>query len=159
MLQSVLKELQQVATRGSGVSKSEGDKVYRAENKATSLLQPGSSTSDVAATFTSHATGRTGEKGYAIFAKDADENCKNEKCGKTRREVEMMKAQMKTIQNRKPKPERLCTLRNHHMSRHSEFCSCTLKMTVVDDVSSVSVWTFVAQRIICGNINKWCDVM
>ena len=32
--------------------------------------------------------------------------------------------------------------------------SCTLKTTIVGDVGSVSVRTFVAQGIVCDNINK-----
>ena len=39
-------------------------------------------------------------------------------------------AQMETRQNRPPRPQRLRPLGNHHMSRHSQFCSCTLKMTL-----------------------------
>ena len=67
-----------MATRGSGISKAEWDKVCKAANKAISLLQRGSRTSDVAATFTSHATGRKGQHVFEIFAMDADDKCRNE---------------------------------------------------------------------------------
>ena len=77
-LQSELKKLQQVAARGSGVSKAEWDKVCETAHKAISLLQPGSRTPDVAATFTSHR----GQYVLEIFAMDGDDNCKNGKCGK-----------------------------------------------------------------------------
>ena len=77
-LQSELKKLQQGATRGTGVPKVEGDKVCKASNKATSLLQPGGRIVHVAATFTSHATGRSGQHVFEIFAMDADDNCKDE---------------------------------------------------------------------------------
>ena len=46
MLQSDLKKVQQVATKRSGVSKADWDKVYKNTNK----VQPGSRTTDVAAT-------------------------------------------------------------------------------------------------------------
>ena len=65
-----------MATRGSGVSKAEWDTVCKVANKAVSLLLHGSRTSDVAATFTSHATGWRGQHVVDIFAMDADDNCK-----------------------------------------------------------------------------------
>ena len=70
-----LTKLQQVATRESGVSEAEWDKVCEAANKAISLLQPGNRTSDVAATCTSHATCSTGQHVFEIFAMDADDKC------------------------------------------------------------------------------------
>ena len=74
-MQSELKKLQQVATRGSGVSKSEWDTVCKTANKAMSLLQPGSRTFDEAARFTSLATGRRRQHVFEIFAVDTDDNC------------------------------------------------------------------------------------
>ena len=98
-------KLQQMATRGSGVSGAEWDIACKAANKALSLLQPGSRTSIVAATFTSHATGKNGQHVFEIFEMDADDNCKHEKCGKKGRQVKMKIAQMKTRQKRKPQQE------------------------------------------------------
>ena len=69
-----------MAARGSGVSKTEWDKVCDAANKAISLLQLDSKTSDVAATLTSHATGKRGQHVVEIIAMDLDGNCKN--CGR-----------------------------------------------------------------------------
>ena len=57
-LQSESKKLQLLATRGFGVSKTEWDRVCKAAIKAISLLQLGSRASDVAATLTSHVTGK-----------------------------------------------------------------------------------------------------
>ena len=73
-LQSELKKLQQVTTRGSGVPKAEWDNVCEAAYKAISLLQLGGGTS---AKFTSHATGRRRQLVFEIFAIDADDNCKH----------------------------------------------------------------------------------
>ena len=53
-LQSELRKLQHV---NLVFRKAEWDKVGKAADKAISLLQPGSKTSDVAATFPSHTTG------------------------------------------------------------------------------------------------------
>ena len=77
-LQSELKKLRQVATRGSGVSKAECDLVCEAANKAISLLQLGSRTSDVAATFLSRATGMRGHHVSEVFEMDTDGKCKHE---------------------------------------------------------------------------------
>ena len=74
--QSELKKLQRVATRGSGVSKAERDKVCKAANDTISLLQPGSKASDVASTFTSHATGWRRQHVFETSAMDADDNSK-----------------------------------------------------------------------------------
>ena len=73
--QSKLQKLQQVATRGSGVSKTEWVKVCKAADKAISLLPPGGRTSDMAATFTSH---RIGQHVFEIYAMEADDKCKSE---------------------------------------------------------------------------------
>ena len=51
----------------------------RLPNKAISLLRLGSMISDVTATFTSHATGRTGPHVLEIWAIDADDKCRNDK--------------------------------------------------------------------------------
>ena len=67
-LQSELKKLQQLASRGSRAPKVEWDKVCKVAHEAISLLQPGSKTSDVAATFTSQATGKRGQHVVDIFA-------------------------------------------------------------------------------------------
>ena len=48
----------------------------KAANKAISLMQLGSRISDVAATFTSHATGRKGQHVFEIFPIGADDKCK-----------------------------------------------------------------------------------
>ena len=82
-----------MAARGSGVSKTEWDKVCDAANKAISLLQLGSKTSDVAATLTSHATGKRGQHVVEIIAMDLDGNCKTVE---ERHRSRMTKAQMKT---------------------------------------------------------------
>ena len=60
------------------LKKLNGTEVCKAANKAISLLQPGSSISDVAAAFTPHATGRRGQHVFEIFSMDADDKCKNE---------------------------------------------------------------------------------
>ena len=44
------------------------------------------------------------------------------------------------------------------MLRRSQFSNCALKMTVVDDVSSVSVWAFVGQCTACDNIMQVRDL-
>ena len=62
----------------------------KAANKAISLLQPGNRASDVAATFTSHATGWRGQHVFEISAMDFDDKCKT--CGKTRRRLRTTKA-------------------------------------------------------------------
>ena len=67
-----------MGTRGSGVPQAERDKLCKSANTAISLLQLGK-TSDVAATFTSHATGWSGQHVFEIFAKDAGDKCKHEK--------------------------------------------------------------------------------
>ena len=67
-----------MVTRGHGVSEAEWDKVCKAANKAISLMQPRSRTSDVAASFSSHATVRRGQHVFEIFVMDAEDNCKNE---------------------------------------------------------------------------------
>ena len=51
-----------------------GTKLWNEAEKATSLMQPGSRTADVAATFTSHAIGRRGERVVEIFAMDVDDD-------------------------------------------------------------------------------------
>ena len=73
-LQSELRKLQHVATRGGAA---EWDKVCKAGNKAISLLQPGSRTAVVAATITSHATGGRGQFVFEISAMDANDNCES----------------------------------------------------------------------------------
>ena len=78
-LQSELRKLQHVATRRAGISTAEWDKVCEEANKAVSLLQFGSRTSDVAATFTSFATGKGGQHVVEISAVDVDDDSKMEK--------------------------------------------------------------------------------
>ena len=72
-LQSELRKLEHVDLRGAGVSIAEWHKVCEAAKKAISLLQPGSRTTDVAAMFTSFATGERGQHGVDIFAMDSDD--------------------------------------------------------------------------------------
>ena len=122
-----VEEAATMGTRGSGVPQAERDKLCKSANTAISLLQLGK-TSDVAATFTSHATGWSGQHVFEIFAKDAGDKCKHEKW-KTRHQEKMMKAQMKTRQNRKPDK--------------NDFDRDTI--SYFDDVSIVLVWTLVAQ--------------
>ena len=81
-------------SRGAGVSKAEWHKVYEAAKKATSLLQPGSRATDVAATFTSFASGTRGQHGVDIYAMDLDD-----KHGKTYVRSATTKAQVKTREN------------------------------------------------------------
>ena len=52
-------------------------KVSKAANTAISLLHTGSRTSDVAATFTSHAPRRRRQRVFELFAMDAVDSCKN----------------------------------------------------------------------------------
>ena len=90
------------------------------------------------------ATGRRGQHVFEIFAMDADNKCKNENVeneasGEDDESTDEDSTESKTRQ------ERHWPLGNHHMSRRSQFCSYTLKITTVDDVSSVVVWTFVAR--------------
>ena len=77
VLQSEVRKLQHVDLRGAGVSKAEWDKVCEAANEAISLLQPGSRTTDVAAMFTSFATGERGQHGVEIYAMDLVDDCTN----------------------------------------------------------------------------------
>ena len=123
-----------MATRGSGVSKAEWDRACKAAYKAISLLQPGSRTSDVAATFTSPATGERAQHVVDISAVVVDSKCT---MWTTRPLFRTTTAQMRTRQNRKPGHQRRGPLGHHHTSRHSRFRSCTLKMTIVDDVWTV----------------------
>ena len=76
-LQAELKKLQQLASRGSRAPKVEWDKVCKVAHEAISLLQPGSKTSDVAATFSSQATGKRGQHVVDIFATYENDKCKH----------------------------------------------------------------------------------
>ena len=104
-LQSELKKLQQVATRGSGVSKAEWDKVCKAA--FILLLRSGSRTPDVEATFTSHATGRRGQHVFDTIAMDADDNCKNESVENEASSEEDESTDEDPTESKKPKQERL----------------------------------------------------
>ena len=73
--------------------------------KDTLLLQPGSRTADVAATFTSHATGQRGQHIVDIFAMDVDDNCKDVR--KRNVDQRQKKAQMETRKNQQRPRQRL----------------------------------------------------
>ena len=78
---------------------------------------------DVAATFTSHATGKRGQ--HVVESVTA-------------------KGQMETRESPQQPRQRLSPHGKRHMSRrHSQSRSCILKMTADDDVSNLSAWTFV----------------
>ena len=63
----------------SGTSASTGDNVCKTAITAISLMQRGNKISDVAATFTLHATGRREQHVFEIFAMDSDDKCRHEK--------------------------------------------------------------------------------
>ena len=110
--------------------------------KDTLLLQPGSRTADVAATFTSHATGQRGQHIVDIFAMDVDDNCKdveNEMSISDKRKHRWRPA--RTNNDRDNDFDHLESALGREETIRSY--SCTLKMTTDDDVSNVSAWTFV----------------
>ena len=114
-----------------------GTKCAEVARKAISLLQPGSKTSDVAATFTARATGRRGQHVFEIFAVDADEKCKNGNVEATRHQVDMMKNGYLPDRLENPDNNDFGHLETTTYRDTVSSAVKTFKMTVVDDVSSV----------------------
>ena len=123
-----------------------------AASKAISLLQPGTRTSDVAATCSSHANGKRGEHVVDSYAMGVDEKCTHVE---TRHLSRTSKAQMKTGQNRKHRQKRLRLTKSaaqHGLQIHQEETNIMTNLK-----SSTYTAKCVASCELCGSSKIFCD--